>query len=159
MSDGKLSITLKGHNDPPWVVFHPESIVEAKQLLADAQSGNLFQEVVEAALAYKATLTGQPAADPMPAAVAAVQAAMPATVVSSAEQPQAAGNGIPTFTKGSMTIRHIPGLGNCVHGPRVEGTGLAKATGKPYRMLLCAAASPGWQGAPVGRDAECPPAR
>lgn len=86
MSDhAKLSITFTGTDQPPWVVFHPDSVDEGGYMVQEARAKGLFAKVreIQAEYASGAVSTTQ--------AVANVQAAMPGAQVVSSDDGMWAG--------------------------------------------------------------------
>lgn len=75
----KVSITLKGGGEAPWVVFHGDNPPDAVALLQGAAAQNLYAEAVSASGLFKAAyLATQPgAATAAPAAPANPYAGVP----------------------------------------------------------------------------------
>lgn len=56
---GKLSITFTGTDQPPWVVFHPDSVDEGGYMVQEARAKGLFLKVREVQAEYAGVSTEQ----------------------------------------------------------------------------------------------------
>ena len=113
-SDGKVVLTFKGGRDfdAPWIVIHANGLQEAHDFVV-GDNASLLATVMDRVKVASQHFAGKPAA--APAAAPQRQAPQAATEAPGGEK---------RF---------------CEHGEMVFKSGVAKATGKPYKLFSCTA--------------------
>lgn len=147
MSDtSKLSITLKGGTgfDAPWIVLHPDTVNEARDLLGEIEASGLAADVARVAngLTIQAALGKELGARPVDAPQAP---AFPHPQPAQAPQGSWSGQGTQQYAPAPQQPAQAPQQwGNrpeanpadakhCIHGPmNFRPAGISKRTNQPY---------------------------